>query len=148
MAIDAAVQRILDASLAGEGFSESELAYLFKVKPGSEEHAAMKEVRLELKERSRVARGGLGTMFAQIGVDARTAVDAIRLRVHLPDLLEQRRVALRARTRRSLAPGVVTASRDAVEAAHHPHIVHVPVLLYEREDFAFRSVYGFEEWEF
>ena len=70
MAIDAAVQRILDASLAGEGFSESELAYLFKVKPGSAEHEAMKEARLVLKERSRQARGGLGTMFAQIGVDA------------------------------------------------------------------------------
>lgn len=70
MAIDAAVQRMLDASLAGEGFSAGELAYLFKVKPESEEHRAMREVWLVLKERSRKARGGLGTMFAQIGLDA------------------------------------------------------------------------------
>ena len=45
MAIDATVQRLIDASLAGEGFGESELRYLFRVKPGSPEHRAMKEAR-------------------------------------------------------------------------------------------------------
>lgn len=70
MAIDAAVQRIIDASLAGEGFSQGELMYLFKVKPGSEEHEAMREARVLIGKRCVEARGGTATMFAQIGVDS------------------------------------------------------------------------------
>ena len=70
MAIDSAVQGIIDASLAGEGFSQGELMYLFKVKPGSAEHAAMLEARKQIRRELTEARDGRGTMFAQIGVDS------------------------------------------------------------------------------
>ena len=56
--------------MAGEGFSEDELLYLFKVSPDSPEFAAMREARAAIGRALTEKRGGLGTMFAQIGVDA------------------------------------------------------------------------------
>ena len=70
MAIDPTVQRIINASLAGEGFSQDELMYLFKVKPGSLEYDAMREARRIIGKRCIEARGGTATMLAQIGVDS------------------------------------------------------------------------------
>jgi biotin synthase len=69
--VDSAVERIVDASLAGEGFSEEELLYLFKVKPGSEELALMQDAKNQISKRLANERGMRATIFAQIGVDAK-----------------------------------------------------------------------------
>ena len=65
MAIDAAVQRIIDAALDEKGFSEGELRYLFKIKPETEEYHALIEASEIVRKRY-----ALGTMLAQIGVDS------------------------------------------------------------------------------
>lgn len=65
MTIDATVQRVIDDALDEKGFGLGELKYLFRVKPDSEEFAAMREAVDII-----VKRHPQGTMLAQIGVDS------------------------------------------------------------------------------
>ena len=70
---------------------------------------------------------------------ARAAVGIAALAMNGLDLLEQPILLPSAGALPSTAPCVVSGPCHAIDTAHGTHTQFVPVLLYERKDFAFRS---------
>src|SRR5947207_2563572 len=81
-----------------------------------------------------------GLAFApQLTRDARTAIVATALRMHLAYPFSEPCIFARAHTALATLPSVETAARDTIECAHHLDRVRAPVGRDEREDFRFRS---------